>query len=679
MNKLKFSLIAASSLCVFAACKNKENKNADKRTHFLETQYIDSSTKPSDNFYQFVNGKWLDTATIPSDKTSVGGFNQLSDETRNKLKALIEDAAKNPGAAGSIQQKVGDFFNSGMDTATIEKRGYEPIKPLLAKIDAIKDIPSLMQFVADETKNSNSSIIGAYVGSDQKNSKMNILVLYQTGLGLPDRDYYFKTDASTLAIQEAYKKCITTLFTLTGTDEATAKKNTDIVYGIEKQMASSHKTNVQLRDVTANYNKVSVASIQKSQPNIDWNTYLTNIGAKVDSLDMGQPAYYNKLNELLKSVSVDDWKLYVKANVIGAYSNVLSKAFQDASFAYNSVLTGQKVQKQRWERMVMATDGYLGEALGQLYVEKYFPPEAKKRMEELIDNLTKAFANRIKNLDWMSDATKVVAEDKLKAIRRKIGYPEKWRDYSKVTIDKSKYFENIVSAAQNEYNFQLSQLGKPVDETIWGMTPPTINAYYDPTQNDINFPAGILQFPFFDKDADDAINYGGIGMVIGHEITHGFDDQGSQYDKVGNIHDWWTKEDKAKFQEKVKQIQKLYDSFTVLDSIHVNGSLTTGENIADFGGVAIAYEAFKMTKQGQDTTKIDGYTADQRFFMSLAQIWKSKFTNATILQRINTDPHSPAMWRVLAPLMNFEPFYKAFNVQEGDKMYRKPEERIKIW
>lgn len=676
--------MAASAVCTFAACNNGSGSSegassAKKRDHFLETQYIDSAIKPGDNFYQFVNGKWLDTVKIPGDKTSVGGFNQLADETREKLKGILEDAAKNPGNAGSIQQKVGDFFASGMDTVTIDKRGYEPIKPILAKIDAITDVPSMMKFVADEYRNYNGSVIGTYVGPDQKNSSMNILILGQTGIGLPDRDYYFKTDPATVAIQNAYKNYVTALFVLTGSDSATAKKNTDIVYGIEKQMAGSHKTRVEMRDVNGNYNKVAVADMQKKQPNIDWNTFLTNIGAKVDSFDMEQPAYYDKLNAMLKSVSIDDWKTYLKAQSVGTYANVLSKPFQDAAFGYGSVLTGQKVQKQRWERMVSATDRSLGEALGQLYVEKYFPPEAKKRMDELVDNLTKAFAEHIQNLDWMSDSTKVVAEDKLKAIRRKIGYPEKWRDYSSVNVDKTKYFENVVAAAQNEYNFQLSQLGKPVDERIWGMTPPTINAYYDPTQNDINFPSGILQFPFFDKDADDAINYGGIGMVIGHEMTHGFDDQGSQYDKSGNIHDWWTKEDKAKFDTKVKQIQDLYSSFTVLDSVHVNGKLTTGENIADFGGVAIAYSAFKMTKEGQDTTKIDGYTPDQRFFMSLAQIWRAKFTDATILQRVNTDPHSPAMWRVLGPLMNFDPFYKAFNVQPGDKMYRKPEDRIKIW
>ncbi|ANI90589.1 peptidase M13 [Arachidicoccus ginsenosidimutans] len=670
--------MAASAICGMTACTGGSSSDTAQK-HFIETQYIDSATKPSDNFYRFVNGKWLDTAKIPGDKTAIGGFNKLHDDTQLKLKVLLENAEKNDGKTGSIEQKVGDFYASGMDTTTIDKRGYDPIKPILAQIDSINNVKSLMKFVSERKKNGGGALIGFSVGADQKNSAMNIAILYQTGIGLPDRDYYFKNDAPTLAIQNAYKNYLTTLFELTGVDSATAAKNTSVVYNLEKEIATSHKTKVELRDVNGNYNKIPVAKIIASQPNIGWSAYFDAIGAHIDSVDLEQPAYYDKLNTLLTSVPIDTWKTYLKARTLTSAAGILSKPFEDAAFKYSMLLTGQTVQKPRWERIVAMTDGNLGEALGQLYVEKFFPPEAKQRMDELVSNLEKAFSARIQKLDWMSDSTKVVAQDKLKAIIRKIGYPSKWRDYSKVDIDKSKYFENVIAANKNNFDFMMSQLGKPVDKTLWGMTPPTINAYYDPTMNEIVFPAGILQYPFFDKDADDAVNYGGIGMVIGHEMTHGFDDQGSQYDKDGNIHDWWSKEDKTKFDEKVKQIQQLYDGFTMLDSLHVNGKLTTGENIADFGGVAIAYDAFKMTKEGQDTTKIDGYTPDQRFFMSIAQIWRSKYTEAQIRQRINLDPHSPAQWRVLGPLMNFEPFYKAFNVQPGDKMYRKPEEQVKIW
>lgn len=681
MNKVTLSVAAVAVASAFAACGGTGSDSTQTRQHFIETQFIDSTIKPGNDFFRFVNGKWLDTVKIPEDKIAVGGFNQLAEDNREKLKNLLEEALKNDGTAGSIEQKIGDFYGSGMDTATRDKRGYEPIKPMLAAIDNIKDLPSLMVYVTDAYKRGDGSIIGFGVGPDQKNSSMNIASFHQTGLGLPDRDYYFKTDSATAAIQKAYKTLVATLFALTGSDEATAAKNADIVYGIEKQIAASHKTRVQLRDVAGNYNKVSVASLVSAEPNIGWTDLLKNLGANgVDSLDIGQPAYYQALNKLLVAVPLDQWKIYLKANTIGSYSGVLSSAFTDANFAYAKVLSGRDKQEELWKRMTSAVDGNLGELLGQLYVKKYFPPEAKERMDKLVTNLETAFANRIQHLDWMSDSTKATAQTKLKAIIRKIGYPSKWRDYGKVNINKAKYFENVVSARENNYNFELSQLGKPVDKTLWYMTPPTVNAYYNPTTNEIVFPAGILQYPFFDKDADDAVNYGGIGMVIGHEMTHGFDDQGSQYDKDGNINNWWTAEDKTKFDEKVKKIQKLYDGFTMLaDSLHVNGQLTTGENMADFGGVAIAYDAFKLTKQGQDTTKIDGYTPDQRFFMSLAQIWRSKYKEATIRQRINLDPHSPAEWRVIGPLMNFDPFYKAFNVQPGEKMYIAPEDRLKIW
>ncbi|MCO5234892.1 MAG: M13 family metallopeptidase [Chitinophagaceae bacterium] len=682
MNKKLFPFIIVSAAIIsITACKNNDSRPASEkvREHFIETQFFDSSVKPADNFYRFVNGKWLDTVKIPDDQSGVGSFYDLAKTTRERMRLLLEEAAKNNNDTGSIEQKVGGFYISGMDTATINQRGYDPVKPLLAQIDATTDIPALLAFAASEEKAGNETIFGFEVFADLKNSSMNIANLEQTGLGLPDRDYYFKTDSATLAIQEAYKNYLAALFELTGTDAATASKHTEIVYAIEKSLAASHKTQVQMRDIPANYHKLALSTIVKEQPKIGWAAFFNNLGAKVDSVNMGQPAYYVKLNALLQTVPLTDWKLYFKAHTLKSYATVLSRTFQDAAFGYAKTLNGQKVQKPRWETLSIAVDRELGEALGQLYVQKYFPPEAKQRMNALVDNLVIAFSKRIQNLDWMSDSTQAVAQDKLKAFRRKIGYPDKWRDYSKVIIDKSKYFENTVAGRRNNFDFNLSQLGNPVDQSLWYMTPQTVNAYYNPTVNDINFPAAILQFPFFDKDADDAVNYGGIGMVIGHEMTHGFDDQGAQFDKAGNMHDWWTKEDKTRFDKKVLQIQRLYDGFTVLDTMHVNGKLTTGENIADFGGIAIAYDAFKMTPQGQDTARIDGYTPEQRFFMSLAQIWRIKNADEITRVRINTDPHSPPVWRVLAPLMNFAPFYNTFNVQPGDKMYRPREERVHIW
>jgi putative endopeptidase len=469
------------------------------------------------------------------------------------------------------------------------------------------------------------------------------------------------------------------LFELTGSSRAAAIRDAAIAYAIEKQIAASHKSNIELRDVNANYHKIAVASIRNSQPNIGWVTLLAGLGATTDSIDMAQPAYYDKLNTLLSSVTIDDWKVYLKAGTLENYAETLSKPFVDASFEFNKVLSGQATQKSRRQIMTESVDSYLGQALGQLYVKRYFNEDSKKRVLILVNNLQKSFENRINHLDWMSDSTKQKAKEKLYTITKKIGYPDKWRDYNKVQINRTEYFENVLSLNQNDYQFQLAKLNRPVDKTEWGTTPGTVTAYYNPSQNEIVFPAGILQFPYFDFSADDAINYGGIGMVIGHEMTHAFDDQGAQFDKDGNVKNWWTKEDYQKFREKTKQLADLYTSFTVLDTVHIKGALTLGENTADNGGIAIAYDAFKMTQQGKSSEKIDGFTPDQRFFLSVARIWRVKTRDAFLRTYVNTNPHSPAMWRVNGPLMNFAPFYRAFNLQPGDKNYKPDDQRVKIW
>jgi len=658
-----------------AACRQAESP----KQKFVDVAGIDTSIKPGDDFFRHVNGKWYDTAKIDADQVGVGSYRYLNIPQKKLLLSILESASKSENTMGSIEQKVGDFYASGMDTATISKRGYEPVKPMLARIDAISDLPSLMKFVAEEIKVDNASIISFGIWPDNKNSSINIAHVSQAGTGLPERGYYFKTDSPTLAIQEAYKKYISTLFELTGSDAATAAKNGNLVYELEKQIANVHKTNIELRNVKANYNKMSVAAIDKKQPNIGWSALLKNLGAATDSLDMAQPAYYDKLNAMLKSVSINDWKIYLKASSLITYANTLSAPFVNAAFEFTKVLQGQATQKPRTIKMTEAVDRSLGEALGQLYVKKYFNEDAKKRVLDLVNNLQKSFENRINNLDWMSDSTKQKAKEKLYAITKKIGYPDKWRNYDKVTIDKTTYFENVLSLSQNEYQYNLAKLNQPVDKTEWGTTPSTVTAYYNPFYNEIVFPAGILQYPYFDFAADDAINYGGIGMVIGHELTHAFDDQGAQFDKDGNVKNWWTKGDYKRFNAKTKQVMDLYSSFAVLDSLHIKGALTLGENTADNGGVAIAYDAFKMTPQGKDSIKIDGYTPDQRFFLSIARIWRVKTRDEFMRMYLNTDPHSPAMWRVNGPLTNFSPFYKAFNVQPGEKNYKPENERIKIW
>ncbi len=680
---MKQRLPVISAILCFAiiySCNEMSTNNSEQKQKFIETENMDSTVKPGDNFYMFVNGKWIKNAQIPATESGVGAFLDLYNRTKENIKTILVDAAKGNAAAGSIEQKVGDLYASGMDSATIDKLGYEPVKPYLQKIDALTDAKSIMQFEAESQKENTGYVTGMYVAPDDKNSSMNIAVFYQTGLGLPDRDYYFKTDAATLAIQQAYKTYMQKAFTLTGDDSATAVKKVEAVYELEKQMAASHRTNVELRDPQTNYNKLAVADLDKNMPVVSWSVFLNDMGVKADSLNVGQPAYYAKLNELLKTVPLDTWKAYLKFHLIDDAAPALSSDFVNARFEYTGkALNGQQQIKPRWERIYRSVDNNVGEALGQLYVKKYFTEDAKKRMLELINNLQKAYETRISKLDWMSDSTKQVAKEKLNVFLKKIGYPDKWRDYNKVTIDKNKYFDNLISCAKNEYQYQLSKVGKPVDKTEWGMTPPTINAYYNPAFNEIVFPAGILQFPFFDAKADDAINYGGIGMVIGHEMTHGFDDQGAQYDKEGNLKNWWGKEDNDKFKAKSQQVISLYNTFTVLDSMHVNGALTTGENMADVGGIAIAYDAFKMTKQGQHTAKIDGLSPDQRFFISFAQIWRDKTKDEAMRLQVSTNPHSPPSYRVNGPLMNFTPFYTAFNVQPGDKMYKSENERITIW
>lgn len=663
-------------IVTFTACKSNTQSTAQE---FIDTASLNSSVSPGDNFFKYVNGKWLETAAIPSTQTSTGAFDELYNKTKANIKNLLEGAAGAKAKKGSLEQKVGDFYASGMDSVTIEKLGYEPIKPYLKKIREIRTPQQVLKFESDMEQQQAAIFTGLYVGPDEKNSSVNILSLYQTGLGLPDRDYYFKTDAESQAIQKAYRDCLTRLFVLTGSVDSIAAKKSNLVYEFEKKLAQSHRTNVELRDPQKNYNKLAVSAMDKNMPELSFGSFLKRIDVKTDSVNVSQPAYYSKLNELLKKEPIETWKNYLEAHTILNSTSALSSDFVNASFEYSKVLSGQKKIKPRWERIYRSADANLGELLGELYVKKHFSKDAKERMLQLIDNLETAFDNRISKLDWMSDSTKKVAKEKLHAIIKKIGYPDKWKDYSKVEIDRAKYFENIIACDKVEFKYQIDKVGKPVDKTEWGMTPPTINAYYNPVINEIVFPAGILQFPFFDLNADDAINYGAIGMVIGHEMTHGFDDQGSQYDKAGNLNNWWLPADNKNFKAKSKQVVDLYNSFVVIDSMRINGALTTGENMADIGGIAIAYDAFKLTRQGKDTVKIDGLTPDQRFFISFAQCWREKREDKSLRLQVSTDPHSPAEYRVNVPLMNFTPFYKAFNVSQGQKMFMPEDKRIKIW
>lgn len=676
--KLKLGL-PLLGIALIMACQNK-NTVTDNRTVFLDTAGMNTAINPGDNFYEYANGKWMKNTVIPDDQSGWGSFYTLYEENLKKLRGIIEDAEKSNSAKGSIQQKVGDYYASGMDTVTIEKLGAEPLKPMLTKIDAAKSYQELVSLLAQLAKTDEAELLGLSVGADEKNSTTNIVSLYQAGLSLPEKDYYFKTDSSSKVARAGFVSYASTLFKLTGVDTATATKNANSILALETEIAKSHRSPQELRDPQKNYNKMSLVQLNQMAPNLNVPSLFEMMKIKADSINVGQPDYFKALSRLLASQPLDVWKAKFKYAYMSRNANSLSKDFVNASFAFNKIFSGQKKQSERWKKLVNGVDGSLGDLLGQLYVEKYFTPEAKKRMDELVNNLQKVFATRIDKLDWMSAETKTKATEKLNIFLKKIGYTTKWKNFDDVTINKGDYLGNARSARTHGFNEMISKVGKPVDKTEWGMTPPTVNAYYNPTFNEIVFPAGILQFPFFDANADDAINYGAIGAVIGHEMTHGFDDQGRQYDAVGNMKDWWTKADADKFKTKADKVATMYNGFTLLDNQHVNGNLTMGENLADIGGLAIAYDAFKLTEKGkEETKKIDGFTADQRFFLSFAQVWRIKTRDESMRVRLKTDPHSPEMFRVNGPVYSMEAFYKAFNIPSTAKMYVAPENRLGVW
>ncbi len=674
-NSLIFTVAAA--LIVYSCGKKAEKETAGKS--YFDVSGMDTTVRPADNFYLYANGNWIKTTVIPDDQSGWGSFYTLYEDNLKKLHTIVDEAAASKSQKGSLEQKVGDYYASGMDTMAIEKLGYKPLQPVLERINAVKDHNGLMDLVGDLYASGDSYLIGFFVNSDDKNSKQNIAILYQTGLSLPEKEYYTRTDSSTKAAQKAFVTYATKLFTLCGQPEGDAKKSAEELLAFETRMSKSHKTPVELRDPQKNYHKMSLAQLEKISPNIGWSKLFGKMNVRPDSLNVGQPAYYEGLSKMLASEPIENLKTKLRFDYISNNANLLSKDFVKAGFEFDKVFNGQKVDSDRWKKMVNRVDNGLDELLGQLYVKKHFTDSAKKRMDELVGNLQKAFENRINHLDWMSASTKQRAVAKLNTFLKKIGYPEKWKKFDDVTIERNNYFANVESVRKHHLKEMLDKIGKPVDRTEWGMSPPTVNAYYNPSNNEIVFPAGILQFPFFDDGADDAINYGAIGMVIGHEMTHGFDDQGSQYDEEGNMKNWWGSDDSTKFRAKTGGVVKQYSAYSILKDQKVNGELTLGENIADIGGLAIAYDAFKLTKQGKDTTKIDGFTPDQRFFLGYAQVWRLKNTDEILQMRINTDPHSPEMFRVNGPLSNFDPFYTAYNVKEGDKMYLRPEERAHIW
>jgi putative endopeptidase len=667
---------------LLSGCLLNNEANAQSAVKFIDPANMDLTVKPGDDFYTYASGNWLKMNPVPAKETRWGSFNVLRDFNINAVKSILTKSVENKTAvAGSIEKRVGDFYAAGMDSLTIEKLGYTPIKTDLARIAAIKDLNGVINEAAImRTVGIGSPMFSFSVGQDRKNPTLMMASLGQGGTTLPDRDYYLKDDARTQKIKDAYQEFIVSLFTLTGSTPAAAAASAKIIFDIEKDFAQAQMSRVEMRDPYKTYNKFLVADFTKTTPGLEWKALMAKMKVTgQDSILVGNPQFFTTLSKKLTTTSVADWKTYLKWNVLKSATNNLSTPFVDAGFKFSQTLTGQKVQTPRWQRMSSLTDGTIGELLGQLYVKTYFKPEAKARMSELVSNLSKAYEIRIKNLDWMGDVTKQKALDKLHAFTPKIGFPDKWENYDGLAIGKATYFQNLRNAGAWGYHKMVDQLGKPVDKTRWGMTPPTVNAYYSPVMNEIVFPAGILQFPFFDPNADDAVNYGGIGAVIGHEMSHGFDDSGSQYDKDGTLRNWWTPEDLTNFKAKTGKLVDQFNAYTVLDTIHVNGKLTLGENIGDLGGLNAAYEAFKMTKQGKSDVKIDGFTPDQRFFLSWAQVWRGNILPESAAQLIVTDSHSPGPYRTIGAPVNMDAWYKAFDVKPGDKLYIAPENRLKIW
>ncbi len=642
---------------------------------------MDKSVEACDNFYQYANGTWLKKTEIPAAFPSWGSFDILGTRNRELSRDILEAAMKNSSAAkGSTEQLIGDYYASCMNTDAIEKAGAKPLKKYFKEINSIKDAKGLQSEIAVLHRRGIPVLFNFYANADQRNSAMNIANVYQGGLGLPNRDYYTKDDAKSKELRDKYVAHVTRMFGLAGDTPAQAKANADSVMRIEMRLALASKTPVEERDPVANFNKMSVADADKLMPNFALETYAAKLGApQFSEINVSQPDFFKEAGKMITEVSLADWKTYLRWNVLNNLASRLPKSFDDADFDfYQRTLNGTTEQQPRWRRCTRAADGAVGEALGQEYVKKNFTADAKRRMDALITNLFAAYRERINKADWMTDATRREALTKLDAIQRKIGYPDKLRGYAGLSVDRKSYFENTIRVNEFVGTRDLRDIGQKVDKTRWGMTPPTVNAYYNPSYNEIVFPAGILQPPFFDFKADDALNYGAIGAVIGHELTHGFDDQGSQFDAVGNLKMWWTPEDRKKFEEKADCVATEFSGFEVEKGLFINGKLTLGENLADLGGLTIAYDALQKSMQGKSRpANIDGFTPEQRFFLGWAQVWSENARPEFARLMVQSNPHSLAQFRVNGPLPNLPQFAEAFGCKVGDKMVS--QKQCKVW
>ena len=660
----------------------KSSSSADGKPDILYAA-LDTTVAPGDDFFSYANGTWIKNNPIPASESNMGIGKKVQDEIYTRLRQTSIAAADAKAAAGSNQLKIGDFWAVGMDSVKANQLGYTPLKPELDRIAAMKTVAEIPGVVAHQIRLGVNALIGPRVGQDDKNSDKMALYLRQAGLGLPNRDYYFNTDSRTKNIRAEYLKHVANTFKLLGQDAATAQANATKVMALETSLAKSSRKLEALRDPYANYHKMSLAQLDKLTPGVSWKSWLGELGGtKVDTVIVGQPEFYQTVGQLLKTQPLATWQAYLAWHVAREFAPTLSQPFVAENFHfYSTVLRGATAIRPRWKRVLDMQENALGDALGQLFVKEYFKPEAKARYDTLVKNVVAAFAEHIQKADWMSAPTKVVALDKLHKITPKVGYPNKWKDYSALTIDRSSLAANVMHANEWQYNYELNKLGKPVDRTEWGMTPQTYNAYYNGSNNEIVLPAAAFAIPgLLDADADDALVYGYAGAsTIGHELTHGFDDEGSQYDAHGNLHEWWSKADRQRFNQRVNGIVKQFNGYTLLDSLHINGKATAGENIADLGGIVIGLDAFKKTKQYQEGKKINGLTPTQRYFLGYALGWQMHERDESLASQLLTDVHSPAQYRVNGPMADVPAFYQAFGIKPGQKLYRPDSTRVVIW
>lgn len=677
--KVKHYLPLMALAVMAAGCNSKKEV---PMTAGIDLANMDTTALPGTNFYQYACGGWMKAHPLTDEYSRFGSFDMLAENNREQLKGLITELAAAKNEEGSIAQKIGDLYNMAMDSVKLNADGVSPVKAELDMLAAVKDKAEISKLIAELNRKGIGVYFNTYVGADIMDSKSNLVQTYQGGISLGEKEYYIDDDAHTKEIRDKYKEHIVKMFELAGFPEAEAKKKMEAVMNIETRIAKASFSAVEQRDPQANYHKMTLDELKKQIPGINWDEYFAAQGLKdVKDLSVSQIEPIKEVEKIINTVPVEDQVAYMQWKLLDSAAGYLSDDFIAQSFDfYGKVLSGKKEQKPRWKRAVGVVDGSMGEALGQMYVKKYFPPAAKERMVQLVKNLQTALGERIQNLEWMSDTTKVKAQEKLSTFYVKVGYPDKWRDYTGLKIDnKDSFWGNVERVNEFDYDYMISKAGKPVDKDEWGMTPQTVNAYYNPTTNEICFPAGILQYPFFDMNADDAFNYGAIGVVIGHEMTHGFDDQGRQFDKDGNLKDWWTPGDAERFKERAQVMVNFFDSIKVLPDLNANGSLTLGENIADHGGLQVSFQAFKNATKDAPLGVVEGFTPEQRFFLAYAGVWAGNIRDEQIRVYTKSDPHSLGKWRVDGALPQIGAWYEAFNITENDPMFIPVDKRVSIW